>query len=330
MNVNSGKFPVYEKMCPDEEPYNIDEGWWDSILAEEHGAKTTQHSTTFKTPAKAETNVNWELVEGYHSRDEIISLRVNGYNRGGLLVQGEGIQGFVPVSHLVHLSLECDPEGQNISLKKYVGKDLELKVIECDPSQERVVLSERAALAGEGCRKRLFQSLSAGEIVCGTVTNVTNFGVFVELGGVEGLIHVSELSWGRVNHPRDILSVGQKIETQVLYISEQDEKVALSYKRQFHNPWSDILDNYQPGMVTTATITSLTRYGAFARIEQGIEGLIHISTINLKQHPVPGVPADNVTLDDILQLGQEVDVRILHIDVERRRLGLELMDYEWH
>lgn len=326
MNIRSGKFQVMNKMYRDEQADEIDEGWWNAVLAEEHGLKPAQTSQSARTPVKAEPNIDWETVEGYHSRDEIITLRVNGFNRGGLLVVGEGIQGFVPVSHLIHLPLGCDAEEQSISLKDYVGKELELKVIECDPSQERVVLSERAALAGEGCRKRLFKSLTPGEVVCGTVTNVTDFGVFVELGGVEGLIHVSELSWDRVNHPREILSVGQKIETQVLYISEKDEKVALSYKRQFANPWANIMEEYQPGVVTAATVTSLTKYGAFARIKPGIEGLIHISTIDLKKHQMQAESPEDITLEDILQPGQQVDVRILHIDVNRRRLGLELME----
>lgn len=324
MHHVAGKNHFAEKFVKESELFEIDEGWWDSILAEEHSPKFGA-SVSAKSSVKPDPVIDWDLVEGFHSRDEVITLRVNGYNRGGLLVQGDGIQGFVPVSHLVYVA-GCDPEDQNLSLKEYVGKELELKVIECDPAQDRVVLSERAALAGEGCRKRLFQSLKAGDVICGTVTNVTDFGVFVELGGVEGLIHVSELSWGRVNHPREILSVGQKIETQVLFISEADEKVALSYKRQFPNPWADILDEYQPGMVTNATITSLTRYGAFARIKTGIEGLIHISTIDLRK--AQGDFSEKITLEEFLHPGQQVDVRILHIDVNRRRLGLELMDYE--
>lgn len=326
MSSISGKGRVVDRPAHDEETYDVDEGWWDSILAEEHGRKIGAAASPSRVPIKTEPVINWDVVEGFHARDEVISLRVSGYNRGGLLVQGDGIQGFVPISHLVYLSPDCDGAEQGPSLKEYVGKELDLKVIECDPAQERVVLSERAALAGEGCRKRLFKTLAAGDVVCGTVTNVTDFGVFVELGGVEGLIHVSELSWGRVNHPRDILSVGQKVETQVLYISEEDEKVALSYKRQFPNPWADILEVYQIGTVTHAIITCLTRYGAFARVEKGIEGLIHISTIDF--HKSQSGYSRKVTLEDILHPGQEVEVRILHIDVSRRRLGLELLGYE--
>jgi small subunit ribosomal protein S1 len=202
---------------------------------------------------------------------------------------------------------------------------LELKVIECDESQERVVFSERAALAGEGCRKRLFSELVEGDIVCGTVTNITDFGAFIDLGGVEGLIHVSELSWGRVRHPQEVLTLGQTIDAQVLHISEKDERVALSYKRQFHNPWSDILEIFQPGMVTDAIITTITRYGAFARLKDGIEGLIHISSIFSDQDKPQ---YNDRMIHDILEPGQQVQVKILHIDIGRRRLGLELLDPE--
>jgi small subunit ribosomal protein S1 len=183
-----------------------------------------------------------------------------------------------------------------------------------------VVFSQRAALAGEGCRKRLFQELKVGDIVCGTVTNVTQFGVFVDLGGVEGLVHVSELSWGRVGHPHEVLQIGQKINAQILQISEETERVALSYKRLFHNPWSDLLDYYQPGDLAPATITIIMHFGAFARLKEGIEGLIHISSMNFA--------SDAVAIKDILNAGQMVTVKILHIDINRKRLGLSLVDYE--
>jgi small subunit ribosomal protein S1 len=191
-----------------------------------------------------------------------------------------------------------------------------LKVIECEPSQERVVLSERAALAGEGRRKQLFRSLKTGEVVQGTVTNVTDFGVFVDLGGVEGLIHVSELSWGRVQSPSEVLKVGQEIKAIVLQVSEENARVALSLKRLFANPWEMLVDCYKPGDIVSAVVTSIMRYGAFARLDEGVEGLIHISSINLP---------DQMDLDHYLTPGKPIQVRILHIDAERRRLGLGLV-----
>jgi small subunit ribosomal protein S1 len=242
---------------------------------------------------------------------------VYGFNRGGLLVRGDDIQGFVPVSHLVEMPCAVEIEERRKALNTYVGKTLLLKVIECEPAQERIVLSERAALAGEGRRRELFNSLKPGEIVYGTVTNVTDFGIFVDLGGLEGLIHVSELSWGRVQHPSDILRIGDPVRALVLMVSEENGRVALSVKRLCPNPWELIQQRYQPGDIVEATVTSIMRYGAFARLKEGVEGLIHISTITL--------PTGMSSLESYLATGIDVQVKILHIDAERRRLGLGLI-----
>jgi small subunit ribosomal protein S1 len=233
-------------------------------------------------------------------------------------VQGDNIQGFVPLSHLIASSTDCDEDGKRMILSNYVGKTIKLKVIECEPAQERVVLSERAALAGEGSRKALFQTLKTGSIVNGIITNITDFGVFVDLGGVEGLIHVSELSWGRVQHPGEILSLGQPIKVLVLQVSEESARIALSLKRLFRNPWESLAEMYGTGDIVSATITAITRFGVFARLEEGIEGLIHISTIQQGN--------GQKDLDSLFKTGQVVTVKILHIDIERRRLGLGLLD----
>ena len=172
-----------------------------------------------------------------------------GFNRGGVLVQGDGIQGFVPVSHLVDMPCGAEGDQRRNVFNNYIGKTLHLKVIECEADQERVVLSERAALAGDGRRRELFSTLKSGEIVNGTVTNVTEFGVFVDLGGLEGLIHVSELSWGRVQHPADILQIGDPVRALVLMVSEENGRVALSFKRLCPNPWDTLVQTYQAGDV---------------------------------------------------------------------------------
>jgi small subunit ribosomal protein S1 len=226
----------------------------------------------------------------------------------------------VPVSHLVDMPGGIDEEKRREILAEYIGRTMDLKVIECEPSQERIVFSERAALAGEGRRKQLFRVLKNGEVVSGTVTNVTEFGAFVDLGGVEGLIHVSELSWGRVQHPCEVLHIGQVIQTLVLQVSEENSRVALSLKRLQSNPWEILIKRYKSGDVVPATVTTIMRYGAFARLDEGVEGLIHISSITL--------PHGTRELDKLLQQGQSVQVRILHIDAERRRLGLGLVTFE--
>ncbi|MGD0003656.1 MAG: S1 RNA-binding domain-containing protein [Anaerolineaceae bacterium] len=309
---------------------DLDEGWWSAVLADEvdqqdQDQEVTLHETAPVSPAStagpASTGeVDWSRIQEVYDHDEVIILVVHSYNRGGLLVQGSGVQGFVPVSHLVDMPGGISEEERFQKLATYVNRSLHLKVIECEPSQARVVLSERAALAGEGRRKQLFQSLKSNHIVQGVVTNVTEFGAFVDLGGVEGLIHVSELSWGRVQHPREVLQVGQKVQALVLQVSEENSRVALSLKRLFPNPWETLGKRYKPGDVIAATITDILRFGAFARLDEGVEGLIHISSISL--------PPDQKNLEDLLHTGQLVQVRILHIDVDRRRLGLGLVNFE--
>jgi small subunit ribosomal protein S1 len=299
---------------------SVDEGWWASVLADEEAYASPQKPSTPKTPAAGMVTVDWQQVQGLYEKDEVVQLQVYGYNRGGILVQGEGIQGFVPVSHLVDMPCNATEDERRQVLNDYVGRTLELKVIECEPAQERIVLSERAALAGQGRRRQLFNTLKPGETVHGTVTNVTDFGVFVDLGGLEGLIHVSELSWGRVQHPSSILKVDQPVDALVLMISEENGRVALSLKRLQANPWEVLVSNYQAGDVVSATITAIMRFGAFARLGEGVEGLIHVSTIHM--------PPGRKDLDSYLSAGQEVKVRILHIDAERRRLGLGLVSIE--
>jgi len=301
----------------------LDEGWWAAVLADED---TLQQPVVREVvPARpmaqpSVTGVDWQWVQELFEQDEVITLQVYGFNRGGVLVQGQGIQGFVPISHLVDMPSKLDDQKRRQLLSGYVGQSLELKVIECEPTQERVVLSERAAQAGEGRRKQVFDTLHCGQCVTGTVTNVTEFGAFIDLGGVEGLIHVSELSWGRVHHPSDVLQVGQQVEALVLQIVEESSRVALSLKRMHANPWETLGAEHRPGDVLAATITAIMRFGAFARLEQGVEGLIHQTSMNMPPHIRD--------IDQFLHPGQRVKVCILHIDIERRRLGLKLVQVE--
>lgn len=299
----------------------MDEGWWAAILAdEEKPCFEADVSVSAQDGSTGLVNVDWQLARQLYENDEIVTLTVHGSNRGGLLVTGNGLQGFVPISHLISVPAGLDEEQRRARLVSYIGQNLNLKVIECEPDQERIVLSERAALAGEGKRIQLFGSLKPGALVEGVVTNVTEFGVFVDLGGVEGLIHVSELSWGRVQHPSEILQLGSDIQALVLQVNVETSRVALSLKRLHENPWETVVNRYHPGDVFPATVTKIVRFGVFAKLAEGIEGLIHISSIQL--------PPDCKTIEQYLVQGQPVQVEILHMDAERRRLGLGLVNIE--
>lgn len=299
----------------------LDEGWWSAVLADEDVYQSGAREVAAKAGNQpGQLNVDWEKIQACFDQDEVLELVVQGFNRGGLLVEGEGIQGFVPVSHLIEMPCEVDEEERRQILTGYIGRQVHLKIIECEPTQERVVLSERAALAGEGRRKALFTILQEGNLVTGTVTNVTDFGVFVDLGGVEGLIHVSELSWGRVQHPSEVVKVGQCVQVMVLQVSEETSRIALSLKRLQVNPWDTLVEAHRPGDIVNARITSIMKFGAFARLDEGVEGLIHISSV-----PFPSGRRD---INAFFHEGQSVQVKILHIDAERRRLGLGLVQIE--
>ena len=305
-----------------------DEGWWESVLAEERlhsSARPPQSAAVKPKPVVAEkaepaqvaepVQTDWEEIKELYATDRIINMKVTGHNRGGLLVEAESVAGFVPFSHLIELAGK-DDEDRDVSLESYVGKMLNLKVIECVPEDGRVVFSERAALAEPGKRSKLFHTLESGSHVTGTVTNITDFGVFVDLGGVEGLIHISELSWGRVSHPNQIVSLGQEIEVQVLDVSIERCRVALSLKRMIPNPWERAQTDFPVNFILPAVVTTVLSYGAFARIDAGVEGLIHASEMPLEQNQSPR---------DFLKDGQRIEVRILHLDPTHQRMGLSMI-----
>ncbi len=294
----------------------FDEGWWTAVLADEEAYQDVDGWDGDFEAQQSTFEVDWGIVDAAYHEDEIIQLTVYGYNRGGVLVQTVGMHGFVPVSHLVDLPANLNEEDRRNRLADYVGRSLDLKILEFDPAHERVVLSERAAQSGEGCRRTLFEAMEPGTLAHGVVTNVTDFGAFVDLGGVEGLIHVSEMSWGRVQHPTDILSVGDSVDVLVMTVNEENGRIALSLKRLHPNPWDLLVTRYRPGDVVVAIITSVTRYGIFARLDEGVEGLIHVSS--MRNHEL------DMKNGKHFQPGDRIQVRIIHIDSIRRRLGLGL------
>ena len=313
-------------------PTPIDDSWWMAILedveerfsrkstankAEPH-PKTDRGSQLETNTQSKVTDPDWEKAEELYQRDQVIEMEVTGYNRGGILVACDDLLGFVPISHLVQVSRKCDNNtGLQKDLEAYHGKTLRLKVIECDPERGRVVFSERAAKADTGRRIQLLDDLNEGDCVHGQITTITDFGAFVDLGGVEGLIHISELSWGRVCHPNDVVSEGKQVEVCVIQIDRKRSRVALSLKRLLPNPWDTAESNYFQGQIIDAVITSVVSFGAFARLESGLDGLIHASELGDNGN-------EGATPNDILHEGQRVQVCVLQIDSDRQRLGLSL------
>jgi len=301
--------------------FSIDEGWWNAVLSDEEATIADSVELNCSPCTGSETGkINWDCAKRIFEQDQVVLLKVTGYNRGGLLVEGQGIQGFIPVSHLVDLPPDLPEDKKHEFLSKYEEKSLYVKIIEFEPATQRLVFSERAAQAGEGKRKELFEQLKPGVCVCGVVTNITDFGVFVDLGGVEGLVHVSELSWGRVEKPSSLFTIGQQVKVMVLSINDGNSRIALSIKRLTPNPWDRVLTSYHPGDVISANVTTITRFGIFAKLREGIEGLIHVSSI-------PELNGSH-DLESLYSIGQEVKVKILHIDIDRRRLGLGLVETE--
>lgn len=306
-------------------PPPMDEAWWEAVLAEDEALNSNQVEKNFheynqdkKIHHKriAETNSkDWNDAVNYYNEDQVLKFQVNGFNRGGLLVSKDSLQGFVPISHLI--DAPCKGQTDEEWLDSYQDRTLKLKVIECDKERGRIVLSERAAQTAPGSRKKILNTLMAGKCTKGIVTNITNFGVFVDLGGVEGLVHLSELSWGRVQHPADVVSIGQLINVFIIHVEKKRARVALSIKRLNNNPWETAEDRYFPGQITEARITSIVPFGIFARVEEGLDGLIHMSKI--------GKVDRNKRPTNPLKEGQTIRVRVINVDADEQRLGLSLI-----
>ena len=307
-------------------PQPMDESWWEAVLAEEDAHVETAPGRSARTPATPpywdeprhdhmgdDTYLDWDQAFELYEQDQVVRMVVSGCNRGGLLVSGERLHGFVPISHLVETPCQIDDAEAWLSM--YIDRTLDLKVIECDRERGRVVFSERAAQSRPGSRNMLLSNLTPGNCAKGIVTNITDFGVFVDLGGVEGLVHVSEISWGRVQHPSEVVSLGQEVVVYVISVDPKRARVALSLKRLHQNPWETAEARYAPGQIVDAVITSIVPFGAFARLEEGLDGLIHVSEISDGDDPE--------AMGGLIE-GCQVRARILHVDAPKQRLGLSL------
>ncbi|MGZ3673030.1 MAG: 30S ribosomal protein S1 [Ktedonobacterales bacterium] len=271
---------------------------------------------------RARLERQWRIAQEQYERGDLLEAEVIDHNKGGLIVNLEGIRGFVPISQILNLKREdtADNVETQTKLQNMVGRKLQLKIIEINRNRNRLILSERLAVQEWRAKRReeLLNELQVGEVRKGIVSNLSNFGAFVDLGGADGLVHISQLAWSRVNHPSEVLKVGQEVEVQVLSVDKEKKKIALSIKRAEIDPWTTVEQRYQIGQVVKGTVTKIAPFGAFARIEDGVEGLIHLSEL----------PAGQQDPKAVLKEGQEVNVRILRIDPERRRLGLSIRQVE--
>jgi small subunit ribosomal protein S1 len=256
----------------------------------------------------------WQTARLALDRGEVFELSVSGANRGGLLVDWNGLQGFVPASHLKEMPLCQNSRERAAELLQYIGQRVAVRLIEVDPQQNRLVFSERATLS-DLAPADILDALQPGDVCQGTVTNLTSFGAFVDLGGIEGLIHISELSWDRVRSASDVLRPGQGVEVYVLGVNPDEGRIALSLKRLRPNPWLEVESRYAVGQLLDGTVTNVVSFGAFVRVEEGVEGLIHISELAEGNFLHPR---------NVVREGDVVRVRVLNIDPDNQRLGLSL------
>jgi small subunit ribosomal protein S1 len=246
-------------------------------------------------------------------------LPVDGYNRGGLIAHWNGVECFIPASHLVAYPFPADPIAREEQFKLYVGKELELCIIEVEPTRRRILLSERQVGGCEPEQPQWPSWLVEGATCEGEVTSIRPFGAFVDIGPLEGMIHISEISWGRVRHPGDFVKPGQKVSVIVLNVDPDNQRVGLSLKRLTANPWDSVENQLNPGDEMVGTVAGIERFGVFVELVQGLEGLLHISKLSNGQE-------DSPNLYRAYQVGESIKVRVLDLNPQEHRIALGLPD----
>lgn len=265
----------------------------------------------------AKLNQDWIDAEALLESGNIVELEIGGYNKGGAIVPFGRLRGFVPASHLTELSPGMNDRKRQQRLAKLRGEKLPLKVIEVDRRRRRLVFSQKDAQKEweEKRKQELIDSLKVGDVLKGTISGMRDFGAFVDVGGADGLVHISELAWHRVDHPRDVVKVGDEIDVYVLSLDKQDQRISLSRKKLLPNPWETVEERYEVNQLVEGTITRIVNYGAFAEVEPGIEGLLHLSQLS----------RGNVDrADEVVKEGETHLLRVVSIDRRRQRMGLSL------
>ncbi len=265
----------------------------------------------------AKLNQDWIDAEAALESGELIEGEVIGYNKGGAIVPFGRLRGFIPASHLVELTRGLNDRQRQQKLAKLRGQKIPLKIIEVDRRRRRLVFSQRdAQKEWEEIRKQeLLENLTEGNVLTGRVSGLRDFGIFVDLGGADGLVHISELAWFRIDHPREVVKVGDEIEVYVLNIDSDNQRISLSRKRLLENPWARVEEKYAVNQLVEGQITRLVDYGAFAELEPGIEGLLHLSQLSRTQVN---------EASEVVNVGETHLLRIVSIDSDRQRIGLSL------
>lgn len=267
---------------------------------------------------RAREEQGWQVVEKMLGTKEAYHSSVIGFNKGGLIVPVGGLRGFVPASQ-ISLTRRSEMSGDTPEQRwsKMIGQEIDVVVIEIDRERRRLILSERQASTEtrESLKERVIDELKEGEVRSGRVTSLADFGVFVNINGADGLVHLSEISWDHINHPSEVLKVGQEVKVKVISVDREKKRIGLSIRQLQSDPWDEKAANFQVGQLVEGAITRLTKFGAFARLTDDVEGLIHISEISEKriEHP-----------KEVLKEGDTVTLRIIKIDPGNHRIGLSL------
>jgi len=281
-----------------------------------------RHGTILLSIQRALEEGDWDKAEKYLKNKEAYESEINGYNKGGLIVLMGNLRGFVPASQ-VSLSRRMAYGGDSPDQRwsGMVGEPIVVRVIEVDRERRRLILSEKAASqeSRESLKSKLLDDLEEGMVRVGRVTSLADFGAFVNINGADGLVHLSEISWDHIDHPKEVLKVGQEVKVKIISIDRDRKRIGLSLRQLKDDPWDENVESYQVGQLVEAKITRLTKFGAFAQIDENLEGLIHISELSERrvEHP-----------KEVLSVDDVVTLRIIKIDTNRRRIGLSLRKVE--